>query len=424
MQELLDQHGADTRHRVYPSRVTVGLFVEQTLHHDQACQDAVGRALSQRTALGLSSSSLNTGPYCKARQRLSLGLIETLAQEVAATTQASAPAQWRWRGREVKLIDGTTVSMPDTVANQAAFPQNCHQKPGVGFPQARIVGVISLATGCVNHWTVSACEGQGTHEIVHLWRLRDSFQPGDVVIADRAYGSYFLIAALRERGVDCVMREHQRRKTELGRAVPLGENDQLLTWDKPPRPAWMDAQTYAAMPEHLTVRQVRDRDWKITTTLTDPAAAGASEIAWLYRQRWQIELDFRSIKCDMQMSILRCKTPLMVQKEIAAHLLGYNLIRAAITQAGESTMSLPRQLSFAAARRAVACLQDQMRHDPSACFITAHASLLHRIRSGRIPQRPGRVEPRALKRRRSNYSLLTVPRHVARQRLQEQQKCA
>lgn len=416
---MVEQQPGDVRHRLYPPLVTLGLFVEQAMRRDQACQDAVGRALSQRTALGLSPSSLNTGPYCKARQRLSLSLIETLAQEIATTVQATAPAHWRWRGREIKLIDGTTVSMPDTAANQTVFPQNCHQKPGIGFPQTRIVGVISLSTGCVSHWTVSACEGKGTHEILHLWRLRDSFKPGDVVIADRAYGSYFLLAALHQRGVDCVIREHQRRKTELGRAVALSENDHRLTWDKPPRPSWMDAQTYAAMPEQMSVRQVRDRDWKLTTTLTDPVAVNAAEIAWLYRQRWQIELDFRSIKCEMQMDVLRCKSPLMIQKEIAAHLLGYTMAQAAST-----TMSLPRQLGFAAARRAVVCLQEKMRHDPSACFVAVLPELFHRICCGRIPHRPGRVEPRAVKRRPSNYSLLTVPRHVARQRLQEQWKSA
>ena len=424
MEALVAQQSADSRDRHYPPLVTLGLFVEQALHCDQACQDAVGRALSQRTALGLPSSSLNTGPYCRARQRLALGLIETLAQEVAVTTRAAAPDHWRWRGREIKLIDGTTVSMPDTASNQTAFPQNCHQKPGLGFPQARIVGVISLSTGCVNHWTVSACEGKGTHEIVHLWRLRDAFQPGDVVIADRAYGSYFLIAALHQRGVDCVIREHQRRKSELGRAVSLGVNDQRLTWDKPKCPLWMDADTYAAMPEQIAVRQVRDRDWKITTTLTDPAAVKATEIAWLYRQRWQIELDFRSIKCEMQMDILRCKTPEMVQKEIAVHLLGYNLIRSAMAQAVSATMSLPRQLSFAAARRTVAALQEQVRHNPHANYAFTRNALLHRIACARVPHRPNRIEPRALKRRPSNYHLLTVPRTIARQRLQQQQNCA
>lgn len=175
---------------------------------------------------------------------LSLSLMDTLAREVAAIAQAGAPDDWRLRGREIKLIDGTSVSMPDTAANQAAFPQNCHQRPGLGFPQARIVGVISLATGCVSHWTVSACEGCGSHEILHLWRLRDSFQAADVVIADRAYGSYFLLPALHQRGVDCVMREHQRRKDELGRAVAIGVNEQRLIGTSPNAlPGWTRTPT-------------------------------------------------------------------------------------------------------------------------------------------------------------------------------------
>lgn len=417
LQELVKQHAGDSRHRLYPPLVTLGLFVEQAINRDQACQDAVGRALSQRTALGLTPGSLNTGPYCKARQRLPLSLIEAVTQEIATAVQGRAPAPWRWHGREVKLIDGTTVSMPDTAANQAVFPQNHQQQPGLGFPLARIVGVIPLSDGCVSRWTMSACEGKGTHEQRHLWQLLDAFNSGDVAIADRAYCSYFLLAALRQRGVDCVIREHQRRKSELARVLPLGINDQLLTWDKPPQPAWMDPATYASMPDTLTVRQVRDRDWRLITTLTDPATVGAPEIALLYRQRWQIELDFRSIKCEMQMDILRCKTPQMVKKEIAAHLLGYNLIRAAMAQAARTTMSLPRQLSFAAARRAVAATQEQLRHNPRRAFIAAHAALLQRIAYWRLPHRPNRIEPRAVKRRPRPHSLLTVPRHIARQRL-------
>ena len=418
LEELIERHAAGYRHRVYPPLVTLGLFVEQAISSDPACQDAVGCGLSQRTSLGLAPSSLNTGSYCKARQRLPLSLIEAVAQEVAVAAQTGASAHWSWRGRQIKLIDGTTVSMPDTPASQAVFPQNHQQQPGLGFPLARIVGVIPLASGCVNRWTVSACEGRGTHELLHLWRLRDAFEPGDVAIADRAYCSYFLLASLQQRGVDAVLREHQRRKSERARVVRIGINDQLLTWDKPARPSWMDPATYAAMPDQLTVRQVRDRDWRIITTLTDPAATSAPEIAWLYRQRWQIELDFRSIKCVMQMDILRCKTPQMVEKEIAAHLLGYNLIRAAMTQAACQSGRLPRQLSFAAARRAVACLQQTLRHDPHLKFASARHALLQRIAYWRIPHRPNRIEPRAVKRRPKPHPLLTVPRHIARQQLQ------
>lgn len=424
LDDLIGQHASGYRDRVYSPRVTLGLFVEQAISIDQACQDAVGCALSQRTSLGLAPSSLNTGSYCKARQRLPLSLIEAVAQEVAAVAQAGAPAHWDWRGRPIKLMDGTTVSMPDTAANQAVFPQNHQQKPGLGFPLARIVGVIALSSGCVSHWTVSACEGKGTHELLHAWRLLDAFQAGDVAIADRAYGSYFLLAELQQRGVDCVIREHQRRKIELARAAQMGPNDHLLTWDKPQRPSWMDQTTYAAMPDQLIVRQVRDRDWRITTTLTDPVAVSAAEIAWLYRQRWQIELDLRSIKCAMQMDILRCKTPPMVKKEIAAHLLGYNLIRVAMSQAARSRRCMPRQLSFAAARRAVACWQQTLRHDPHTPFANARQSLLKRIAYCRIPYRPNRIEPRAVKRRPKPYPLLTVPRSIARQRLQLQRLAA
>ena len=424
LDQLVQREAGDYRERVYSPLVTLGLFVEQGLSSDQACQDAVGCGLSQRTSLGLAPSSLNTGAYCKARQRLPLGLIETVTQEVAAAAQRRAPEHWSWRGRPIKLMDGTTVSMPDTVANQAAFPQNHQQRPGLGFPLARIVGVIALGTGVVTHWTVSACEGRGTHEIMHAWRLLEAFQAGDVVVADCAYGSYFLLAALHQRGVDCVIREHQRRKTDLATAVRLSAQDHRLTWDKPQRPRWMDPITYAAIPEQLTVRQVCDRDWRITTTLTNSARVKAAEVIRLYRQRWHVELDFRCIKCEMQMDILRCKTPQMVKKEIAAHLLGYNLIRVAISEAAQSRMCLPRQLSFAAARRAVTMLQEKMRHDPDAIFAHAKAALLSNIGYWRIPYRPNRFEPRAVKRRQQVHPLLTVPRHIARQRLAEERQSA
>jgi hypothetical protein len=424
LDQLVQREAGDYRERIYPPLVTLGLFVEQALSSDQACQDAVGCGLSQRTSLGLAPSSLNTGSYCKARQRLPLGLIETVTQEVAAAAQRRAPEHWNWRGRPIKLMDGTTVSMPDTLANQAEFPQNHQQRPGLGFPLARIVGVIALGTGVVTHWTVSACEGRGTHELMHAWRLLEAFQAGDVVIADRAYGSYFLLAALHQRGVDCVIREHQRRKTDLAIAVRLTAKDHRLVWDKPQRPRWMDPGTYAAIPEQLTVRQVCDRDWRITTTLTNPATVKAAEVIGLYRQRWHVELDLRCIKCEMQMDILRCKTPQMVKKEIAAHLLGYNLIRVAITEAACSRLCLPRQLSFAAARRAVVTLQQKIRHDPDASFSRAKTDLLNNIGYWRIPYRPNRFEPRAVKRRQQVHPLLTVPRHVARQRLAEQRQSA
>lgn len=421
LEEWVSRESGGCRERLYPPQVTLGLFVEQVIHSDQACQDAVGRSLSQRTALGLKANSLNTGPYCKARQRLGFGLLHGLAQEIAAQAEQAGEAHWRWRGRPVKLIDGTTVSMPDTAENQAAFPQNHEQAPGLGFPVARVVGVISLLSGCVLDWAVSACEGKGTGELVQLQALLTGFTRGDIVIADRAYCAYFLLAKLQQRGIDCVIREHQSRKNDLRRATRLGKRDYVVTWQKPRCSHWMDESTYATMPETLQLREVKDGNWSIITTLTDAATVTAKEVAWLYRQRWQIELDFRSIKCVMQMDILRCKSPPMVEKEIAAHLLGYNLIRALMGTAAKAGMCMPRQLSLAAARRAVVTFQERLRDNPAASFDAAHEQLLRSIAYWRIPDRPDRVEPRAVKRRPKPHRLLTLPRHIARKQLLKQQ---
>lgn len=425
LDELVTREAGAHRTRLYPPRITLGLFVEQLMRADGACQDAVGRHLSQRTALGLAASSLNTGPYCKARQRLPLALVEACVREVASTASAALSPQARWRGRDIKLIDGTTVSMPDTPALQTLYPQHKGQQPGLGFPLARIVGVISLASGCVSDWTVDACAGKGTAEPQQLWRLLDRFDAGDVVLADRAYSSYFLLVALQQRGIDFVIREHQRRKNDPARSVPLGPNDRLITWGRPVRPTWMEAAAYAAVPATIQLREVRDGNRRLVTTLCDPRAVAAQEIGWLYRQRWHIELDFRAIKCVMQMDVLRCKTADMVLKEIAAHLLGYNLIRAVMGEAAKPEGIALRRLSFAAARRTNVVFQETLRHCPTRHHrASARCLMLMSITYWRIPDRPDRLEPRAVKRRPKPQPLLSVTRATARQQLRAQRRVA
>jgi len=409
----LATHGGGIRSRVYPPLVTLGLFVEQVIGFDSACQDATGRALSWRCAWDLPASSLNTGPYCKARQRLPLPLIEDLTTDVAD----QAAIETGQRDRRVLLIDGTTVSMPDTPELQRVFPQNHQQRAGVGFPLARIVGVICLSSACVLHWRVSACEGAHSHESQHVWHLLDQFRPGDIVVADRAYASYFLLAALKQRGIDFVIRQHQRRHTDLDKALRLGPRDHLVSWHKPKRPRWMSAETYAALPADLSIREVGDGRLIATTSLTEPASTSAADIIKLYRQRWHIELDFRAIKDVMDMSVLRCKSPAMIVKEIAVYLLGYNLIRAVMAQAASVTTPV-RRLSFAAARRAVTELHARRRHAPQWPLRNALNTLHQWIAYHTVPSRPGRAEPRAAKRRPKPHRLLNQPRSIARQRLQ------
>ena len=184
------------RQRIYDPLRTLTLFLEQVLGADQSCQDAVARGVSGQVSLGHLPSSLNTAAYCKARSRLALGLIERLGREMGAMLCTQQPQAWRWRDREVKLVDGTTVSMPDTVANQADFPQSRTQKPGLGFPLARLVTIVSLSCGAVLDWAVGPCEGKQTGETALLWKLAQRLQRGDIVIADRYYAGYFLIAML------------------------------------------------------------------------------------------------------------------------------------------------------------------------------------------------------------------------------------
>lgn len=409
------------RERLYGPLTTVVRFIEQVLGTDHSCQDAVARGLSARVASGQAPCSLNTGPYCKARMRLALGLIERLGREVGARLSEAQPAPWLWRGRNVKLVDGTTVSMPDTAQNQEAFPQSRGQQPGLGFPLARLVGIVSLSCGAVLEWTTGPCEGKDTGETALLWGLMDKLCHGDVLVADRYFAGYFMIARLMQLGIDVVIRQHQRRHTDFRRGQRLGKRDHVVSWVRPQRPSWMNAATYATMPESIVMREVRVGDLTLVTTFVDTNEIGKSEIVRLYGQRWHVELDFRSIKTVMQMEILRCKSPEMIKKEIAAHLLAYNLVRVVMAQAAYLAHVLPRQLSFKAALQVLNAFEENLRHCPRARLAARHAYVLAGITQLILPVRPGRVEPRAVKRRPKPQKLLTKPRCVLREHLFKQQ---
>jgi Transposase DDE domain len=418
----IEEEAGDCRERIYGPLQTLMLFIEQVLGADRSCQDAVARGVSQRVAAGHSPCSLNNGPYCKARARLALNLIERLGREVGERLRAGQPEVWRWRGREVKLIDGTTVSMPDTPANQSEFPQSATQKPGLGFPLARLVAIISLSCGAVLEWATGPCEGKRTGETALLWQLADRLRPGDVVIADRYFAGYFLLAWLIRQGVDVVVRQHQLRHTDFRRGRRLGAKDHVVAWERPHQPAWMDAATYAAMPETLILREARIGGLTLVTTLIEAGQVSKQELLALYHARWQVELDLRSIKTVMQMEVLRCKSPAMVRKEIAVHLLAYNLVRAVMAQAAFLGQVLPRQLSFKAALQLIRAFEENLRHAPQGRLSLRRAYLLAGIAQLRLPHRPGRVEPRAVKRRPKPHALLTQHRHILRATLLKQQR--
>jgi len=344
-------------------------------------------------------------------------LFGRLGRLVGGRLESSSAPSWQWRGRSVKLVDGTTVSMPDTAENQGRYPQHGKQKPGLGFPLARLVGLISLQSGAVLDWAMGPCKGKGTGEDSLFRQLYRSLSRGDIVLGDRYHCSYFTLAELQSRGVDTVTRQHARRVTDFRRGERLGKRDHLVTWKRPARPEWMDEQAYAQVPAELTVREAKVGQWILVSTLCDARQVSKLELDALYVQRWNIELDFRSIKTVMGMGVLRCQSPQMVQKEVGAFLLAYNLIRAAMAQAAACAKLLPRQLSFMGAKRMISDLLDILRRCAARNLKSMFAHARGVIAFMRLPYRPNRVEPRAVKRRPKPHTLLTEHRDVARAKL-------
>ena len=414
LKQLVQKHGGAYRDRVYPPLRTLGLFIGQALSADDACQDAVARNLSECTARGVRQCSLNTGPYCKARQRLPLELVVKLQRALAGRLERSQPGGWRWQGRSVKLLDGTTVSMPDTPANQRAFPQSRSQQPGLGFPLARLVAIVSLGHAGVLEWAMGPCRGEDTSEQALFRSLLGALNRADIVLADGYHCTYWTLAMLKARGVDALMHQHVHRSYDFRRGKRLARGDHIVQWARPVRPVWMDKQTYATMPQTLSVREARVNGRVLVTTLLDARTAPAAQLDRLYASRWNIEVDLRSIKAEMGMDILRCKSPEMIRKEVAVHLLAYTLVRAVMAQAASLAHVLARALRFKGAMQLLNAYQERLRHSAGARMRVMIAHVLGAVSMLRLPRRPDRVEPRAVKRRPKPHRLLLIPRDKAR----------
>ena len=414
MAAAISTQAAGCRERIYAPLDTLRLFVGQVLSADRACQDVVGRRLSERIAQGQSESALTTGSYCDARQRMPLAMPVTLGSALGAQLEALAPAHWRWQGRSVKLFDGTTVSMPDTMSNQQAYPQSHEQKAGLGFPIARIGALIGLASGAMLGYQVVACEGKGTGEQTLLGNLLDHLHAGDVVLADALLATWWIIEGAIGRGADVVMAQHGKRITDFTRGERLGKNDHIVQWPRPPKPKTMRADEYARYPAFIAMREVEVNGRILVTTMLDPKWVSLHALGALYKMRWSIEVDFRTIKATLEMDVLRCKSQPMVEKEIAVYFLAYNLVRWAMAKAALLADVMPRVLSFTGAKRLLSTFADQLRRTSGDEMRTLIATVTACIATLRLPHRPDRVEPRAKKRRPKNLPLLTVPRQVAR----------
>jgi len=405
------------RERQFPPTETLSMFLAQAMSEDRSCQKAVNDAMVKRIAGGFSPCSTGTSGYCQARQRLPLDMISTLTRDTGKLINKHTPDHWRWQGKRVHLIDGTTVGLPDTAANQAVYPQSSGQKLGLGFPICRVVAVICLSSGAVLNTAMGSCKGKGTSEQCLLRRILDTFDSSDLILGDAFFGTYFLLAILIERGVDAVFEQLGARKrvTDFRQGERLGPKDHLIKLTKPKKkPIWMTQEAYDSAPDTLTIRELKIKGKVLITTLLSAKGFPKHELSTLYKKRWHVEVDLRNIKTTLGMETLSCKTPGMIEKEMWIYFLAYNLIRLLMAQSALLSNLQPRQLSFKHTVQLWLAWRQQTQEnraqmDEGILFIL--------IAQKTVGNRPDRIEPRAVKRRPKRFPLLMGKRELAKMRV-------
>jgi hypothetical protein len=408
--------------RIYTPLVTLYVFLGQVLSADHSCRAAVARLIAYRVARKERACSAETGAYCQARKRLPEEFFSQIARQTGQQLDTNVKSDWLWKNRSVYIFDGATVSMPDTMENQQAYPQPPQQKPGLGFPLMRIAVVFSLACGAVLDVGLCRYAGKGQSELALLRQMWSIFKPGSIMLADRLMCAWTELVMLKQRDVDSVCRFTSHRKADFRRGQRLGKDDHIVTWLKPTKPRSIDRETYDALPDLLTIRECRVqiaqpgfrvRVLVIATTLLDHVAYPPSELAELYRARWNAELDLRSLKQTMQMDVLHCKTPALVRKELWTHMLAYNLIRTILAQSAHKHQLPPRSLSFKGAIQTLEAFQPvialQGERD-AARRLNLYHELLDAIATHRVADRPDRYEPRVNKRHARHFAFLQKPR--------------
>ena len=410
VEALLPEH----RERLFPPTETLSMFLAQVLSPDGSCQQVVDEAAVKRLVAGMQPGSSNTASYCTARRRLPQSMVETLVRRTGELMTRDAPSWWRWRNRRVRLVDGATVSMADTEANQKDYPQPTSQREGLGFPLMRMVGLVCLSSGALLDAATGACQGKGGDEQTLLRGMLDHLAEDDILLGDAFYPTYFLLSELMRGGVDGLFEQYgaRKRSTDFRTGERLGVRDHLVVWPRPKRPDWMSREEYEQVPKTLKVREFLAGGKIMVTTFLCPKEASKGTLKALYRNRWNVELDLRNIKTTLGMEHLRCKTPEMALKELWVYLLAYNLIRLLMAQAALLADQIPRQLSF---KHTVQVWIAWQQHAHDTADGATIAQLLILIAQPRVGRRPGRIEPRVRKRRPKNFPLMTRPRKEARE---------
>jgi hypothetical protein len=420
---LQSLRGAETRKRSWPPLVTACAFLRQVLNPGQPCRETVRASNIARLSSRQRPVSDNTSAYCQARRRLPEPLLQQLWEPLAQRLEAAVPAAHRWHGLRVGVVDGTGLSMPDTFANQRLYPQPSAQKPGCGFPVIKLVALFSLATGAIHAFAKGGLRKDHERTLFHeLWHvIVKGFQ---LLLGDRGFCAFADMYLLKQQGVDSAFRLHQARLVNWRKGKRLGKHDRLTEWRKPhKRPQWLSLQQFEALPKLWTVRilkfQIPVRGFRtriiiLATTLLDPIAFPAAEIAELYGLRWSVELFLRHNKTTLRMDVLRCLSPEMIHREIHTHWIAYNLIRALMFEAAQTMKVSVSRISFKGAldtvRQWLPSLHAAATH-PNI-FRHLYRCLLRTLAKDLVPLRPNRSEPRAVKRRPKKFHLLNKPRHL------------
>lgn len=415
--QVCHAHHLRYRQTLFTPVITLWMWLSQVLDTDHSLRNAVARLIAWSASNGCALPSADTGGYCKARQRLPLAVIEHLRQQSGTQLEDQLTPEHLWCGRRVKVCDGSSVTLSDTPANQAEYPQPSNQAPGCGFPMMKILVVFSLATGALLEVLTAPLN---TMDVTMVRSLYAHLTPDDVVLADRAFGTYVDLALIAQHKADGVFRKHHARKSDFRKGKKLGIGDHIVTWTRPKKcAAGMSLEAFRSIPEQLTVREVhvlvqqpgfRSREIIIVTTLLDATCYTRAKLAQLYLVRWQVEVNLKHLKTTLGMEFLAVKTPEMARKELNVYLLVYNLLRTLMWQAGEAQHSDPLRLSLQGTRQhfnhfipQFAAATDRRRH-------SLYQALLTVIASDPLPDRPNRVEPRAKKRRPNHYPLLQQSR--------------
>lgn len=405
------------RQRVFTQWVTFCAFLMQVLQRDCACREAVRRVQVSRLTLGKRAPSANTSAYCQARGKLEIGTLRQAHEALVGRLEAKSMQDAKWQDRVVKLIDGTGFSMPDSEDNRATYPYAGGQKPGCGFPVGKLVAIFSLA----GHLIRLAHQSWKTHEIGLARLLVGWINPGEVLVADRGFCGWGLIALLLRKKVDVVMRLHQARADRPGRSA----------WKRPQRPETWDCELWAELPRELAIRIVqfqvdqagfRTKTITLATTLLDEKAYPDEALIELYRLRWQVEGNYRDIKVTLGLDVLRTRTPEMIEREVLMQAIAHNLVRALMLEAARSHETPLRRVSFKGALGAMRQWAPLLHGTAGARRDHLYLELLDVIASDLLPVRPNRVEPRAVKRRPKVYQLMTKPRRIMRVSKSRRQK--